>query len=184
MKPLFTISALFILLLSTSFAQENLSRVDVKLNMGMTRLGTGDMNVFHIENEISYRLNDWFSTSASLAYGKSDAGVSLTSSYYQLNANLFLSPFRNTGRHNFKIGGGLSGMNISEVRISSYATLPDGQVDIDHTYSNWNAGGFNIIIEHEYRFMDRYLIGGKLFTQPYTTGDINSGLLLKLGVSL
>ncbi|HDO27853.1 MAG TPA: hypothetical protein ENH02_07030 [Bacteroidetes bacterium] len=39
------------------------------------------------------------------------------------------------------------------------------------------------LMEDSNIFSNNFLIGLKLFTQPYTNGDINSGIILKFGLA-
>ena len=57
-------------------------------------------------------------------------------------------------------------------------------VDTDYDFDNSNSLGFNIIIENSYLITDKFLVGLKLFTQPYNNGDINSGLMSKCGLKI
>jgi len=165
-------------------AQDNHKKFDVKFGVGISLLGTGDMTTINFENELNYKFSHYFSTSFTLNYGKSISGVYETSSYIQENLNIFISPFKNSRKNDFRIGTGFSIMNISD----SYYFEEECGVGIEQSspyhYDKRNSLGFNIIIENTYSINARFLIGLKLFTQPYTNGDINSGILLKCGLKL
>jgi hypothetical protein len=165
-------------------AQDKPKKFDIRFGIGISLLGTGDMTTINFENEINYKFSQYFSTSFSLNFGRSNSGVFETSSYIQGNLNIFVSPFRNNKKNDFRVGSGFSIMNISD----SYYFEPDCNVGTEqlspYHFNRRNSYGFNIIIEDTYSINDRFLIGLKLFTQPYTNGDINSGILLKLGLKI
>jgi len=165
-------------------AQDKQEKFDIKFGIGISLLGTGDMTTINFENELNYKYNHHFSTSFTLNYGRSNSGVYMTSSYIQGNLNIYISPFKNNRKNNFRIGTGLSIMNISD----SHCIEQECGVGIKQSspchYNRRNSFGLNIIIEDTYSINDRFLIGLKLFTQPYSNGDINSGLLIKCGLKL
>ncbi len=164
-------------------AQISEQSFDVRFGVGRSILGTGDMRVTGFETELNYRINPYLTTSTSVNYGKSSNGVFLTTSYLQGNLNLFVSPFKNTRENDFRIGTGLSVMDVSDVYISE-SSFENGIPRYVYGYDDRTSIGFNIIIENTYALTDKYLIGAKVFTQPYTNGDINSGIIIKLGVRI
>jgi hypothetical protein len=184
MKTKLIISLLAILFSVRAFGQENVRKVDVRLGAGLSLLGSGDMVTFNYENELNIKLNKYFSTSVSLNLGRSNRGVFETASFTQGNLNVFLSPFKNTGRFDFRFGPGFTYYNISDAYISSQVWKNGILVSTNYKFDNRNSYGFNVIIEGSFLITERFLLGVKLFTQPYHNGDINSGGMLKLGVVL
>lgn len=164
--------------------QDISDKIDIRAGAGISLLGSGDMNTFNYENELNYKLNPYFTSSLSINLGRSNNGVYETASFTQGNLNLFISPFRNDKRFDFRLGTGLTYYNISDAyRQSAY--YEDGVlIDLDYIFDQRSSFGFNIIIENSYLLTNRLLGGFKLFTQPYFNGDINSGLLLKIGLKL
>jgi hypothetical protein len=75
-------------------------------------------------------------------------------------------------------------MNISD----SYYFAQQCGVGIEQAspyhFDKRTSSGINIIIEDTYSISEKYLLGLKLFTQPYFNGDLNSGILLKFGMKL
>ncbi len=136
-----------------------------------------------IENELNYFINNFFSTSISAGYGRSNSGVFETSSFVQGNLNIYISPFKNSKKNDFRIGTGMSYMNISDAYLES-VNYENGIIDEDYRFDNRNSIGINIILENTYSITDKIMLGLKLFTQPYKNGDINSGLMLKLGLKI
>ncbi len=140
------------------------------------------MTTMNFENEISYRISQYFTASFTLNYGRSNSGVYATSSYIQENMNIFVSPFKTNRINDFKTGTGFSIMNISD----SYYFEQDCGVGTEQSspchFDKRNSSGVNIIIEDTYSIKEKYLIGLKLFTQPYFNGDVNTILLLKFGL--
>lgn len=164
--------------------QEKTGNLDFRLGAGISLLGSGDMVTFNYENEMNYKLNQYFTSTASINLGRSNYGVSETASFVQGNFNIFLSPFKNNKRFDFRVGTGLTYYNISDAYESSQLWENGVLVDIDYEFDKRKSFGYNIIIENSYSLTNRFLIGLKLFTQPYFNGDINSGLLLKLGLKI
>lgn len=161
-------------------SQNKESNWDIRLGAGYSLLGSGDYFTFNYETELNYKLNHYFTTSASFDLGKSIRGVSGTASFKQGNLNLFLSPFKNNKKNDFRIGTGLTYYTITDTPGSiSY--------DVNGTWVTWylldtrSAFGFNIILEDSYLLSRKLLLGIKLFTQSYYHDDINTGVLVKLG---
>lgn len=165
-------------------AQDANKKLDFKFGVGKSLLGTGDMRTINFENEINYKINNYFSSSFTLNFGYSDYGVFKTSTYFQGNLNVFISPFKNNKKNDFRIGTGLSIMNVFD---SYYIPHDDGVVlnqSSAYYFDKRNSSGLNIIIEDTYSFKGKYLIGLKLYSQPYFNGDLNTGILLKIGLKL
>ena len=68
--------------------------------------------------------------------------------------------------------------------ISSQVWKNGVLIDTNYKFDNRNSYGYNLIIEGTFLITERFLLGVKLFTQPYHNGDINSGALVKVGVLL
>jgi hypothetical protein len=164
--------------------QEKADKLDLRLGAGISLLGRGDMRTFNYENEINYTLNNYFSSSLSINLGRSNYGVFEMASFTQGNLNFYLSPFKNNKRFDFRIGTGLTYYGISDSYKHYYEYINGQLVNIDYTFENRISFGYNIVIENSYLLTDRFLIGIKLFSQPYFNGDKNSGILLKLGLKI
>ncbi len=164
-------------------AQPGTSGMDVRFGVGPSFLGSGDMRAIMFENEWNIQLTPLLSTSLSIGYGRSDNGVWLSASFIQGNANLFLSPFGNKKRNDFRLGGGLSILKVSDVYIQS--TGFNGQeFDVDHKFETRKTLGFTIAAENTYALTERFLIGIKVFGQSYGNSDSNTGILFKTGIIL
>ncbi len=163
-------------------AQENPGRFDLRFGMGYSLMGNGDMNIIGFENELNFKISNYFSTAFALNYGRSNSGVYATTSFIQGNLNVFISPFRNNRKNDFRVGTGLTLMNVSDTyREDNYWNGVITEPYLDKR----SAFGYNIIIEDSYSITDRFILGMKIFTQLYyTTGDINSGITVKFGVKL
>ena len=181
-------TSIFLILLLFSiplFAQEENRNFDIRFGVGRTILGSGDMITLTFENELNYKINPYFTTALSLNYGRSNYGVFETASYVQGNLNLYLSPFKNTKRNDFRVGTGISLYQVSDAYLVSASYDSRGNlIEADYDFDERSSYGYSIILEDTYTIKTRFLIGLKLFTQPYFNGDINSGLLLKAGVKL
>jgi len=179
----------FILLSAILFSlhavgQENTNKFDFRLGAGVSLQGTGDMRTFNYENEVNYQLNRYFTSSISINLGRSNYGVFETSSFLQGNLNIFISPFRNNRRFDFRLGTGITYYNVNDAYILYKHWVGGVLVYADYEFDNRNSLGFNIIIENTYLLTDKFLVGLKLFTQPYINSDINSGVMLKLGLKI
>lgn len=165
-------------------AQETASKLDLRFGIGTSLLGTGDMRTLMFENELNLNLNKYFALEGGLGYAKSNDGIFEQSSFIQLNANIYISPFKNNRKNDLRLGTGLSWYAVSDVYQSS-VTLQNSQlIDIAHKLDKRNSIGFNVVVENTYSITEKYMLGLKLFTQPYQNGDINSGILLKFGVKI
>lgn len=180
-------SLLFVFLLFSMplFAQDETKNFDVRFGVGRTILGTGDWRTITLENELNYSINSYFTTALSANYGRSNRGIYGTASYIQGSLNIFLSPFKNTKRNDFRIGTGVSLLNVSNVRVlSSRSNAKGEEIDIEYGFSERSSFGYNIVLEDTYTVKSKYLLGLKVFTQSFFSGDINSGVLLKIGAKI
>lgn len=168
----------------TANAQGTESKLDLRFGIGGSFLGTGGMRTIMFENEANLQLNRYLALGGGLGFAKSHNGVIDQASFLQLNANVYISPFKNIRKNDFRIGTGLSWYSVSD----SYQLLSishNGEiVDSEHKSDKRNSLGFNAVVENTYSVTERLLLGLKLFTQPYQNGDINSGILLKFGVRI
>jgi hypothetical protein len=178
---------IIILLIGTTqiVAQKRIGKMDWRFGTGISLLGTGDMRTINFENEINYKYNQYFANSISLNCGRSIFGLYESSFFIQGNLNIYISPFGNDNKNDLRFGTGLSYYNISD----NYEQIPvydnNGQlIHADHEFSNRNAIGFNIIVESSHMITERFMMGLKFFVQPYLNGDINTGILLRLGFKL
>ena len=184
MKIKTTLLITLIALSLPAMGQKKSGNLDFRLGAGVSLLGTGDMVAFNYENEINYKLNRYFTSSASINLGRRNYEFSEIASFVQGNLNIFLSPFKNNKRFDFRIGTGLTYYTISDAYESRRHWVNEVLVDVNYEFDKRNSFGCNIIIENSYSLTNRFLIGLKLYTQPYFNGDINSGVFLKLGLKL
>jgi len=181
-KILIIISVIFFSL--QAVGQDSFNKFDIRVGVGTSLLGSGDLIAFNYENELNLKLNQYFTSSVSINLGRSSSGVYANASFVQGNLNAFFSPFKNNKRFDFRIGTGLTYYSISDTRIISQYWQNGVLVDTDYELDNRNSLGFNINIESSYLITNKFLVGLKLFTQPYNNGDINSGVMLKFGLIL
>lgn len=184
MKRIIFVLAVLTAVVFPAICQENPNKYDIRLGTGVSLMGSGDMIAFNYENELGLKFNKYFTGSLSIHFGRSNSGVFETASFTGGNLNFYISPFRNNRRFDFRIGSGLSYYNVSDVYVMSVEYSGGQLIDIDYAFDERNSFGYNIIIENSYLLTNRFLIGVKLFTQPYFNGDINSGVLLKLGMNI
>jgi len=176
---------LFVVLLVSTlqlYSQEETGKFDFRFGIGVAFLGPVDMKTVTFENELNYKLSNYFAASLSVDYGKSFSGIYESASYLQGNLNLFISPFRNNRKNDFRVGAGFSLMNVSETYgQAEYCGVGLPPNYTEPLFDNRDSFGYNIIIEDVYNISKKFLVGLKLFTQPYTNEDINSGVLVKAG---
>jgi hypothetical protein len=184
MKTKTLILSVLLLLTLQLRAQVKQEKYDFRMGTGVSILGTGDMITLNVENEFNFKISPNFSNSVSLNYGKSNLGIRKSASFIQGNINIFVSPFGNKKKNDFRIGLGLSYYDISDAYIESSRTH-NGQPDVViYKLDKRNALGFNIIIEQTYSISNSFLMGFKLFTQSYFNEDINTGAILKFGFKI
>ncbi|HEY6915427.1 MAG TPA: hypothetical protein VI413_12185 [Paludibacter sp.] len=187
-----TVLLLIVLVFALSVsAQENRHRFDFKIGTGLGFMGSGDLPALCFENELNYKLNSYLSTSLSLGIGRTPKDIYTHNDYLLGSLNLFISPFKNTGRNNFKIGGGFTLINET--------SLYDPNVYYDRNNRDFNEGaynngfdyltrmvnGFSVMLEDEYMINSKFLVGGKLFvTGGEKEGGVVSGAMIKLGIVL
>ena len=180
------LALVFALILGDSYGQQDLnaSKFILKLSGGAGIAGTGDMQMVLLENSLDFKINNYFTPSISVMYGKSDKGVFLTSSMIQGNVNLFFSPFKNNKVNNFKIGTGISFMNISNFYETARFFEAGAYLYSEYAFDKYNTTGLNIILEDDYQLTNRFMIGLKVFTRMYQNGDLIIGTTVNFGVNL
>jgi len=177
---------IFILTVSLSlalFAQEPTSKFDIRMGLGSSLIGSGDMITTAFENELNYRVNSHFTISPSIGFAKSNYGVNEIANYTQSNMNLFYSPFRNTKSMDFRVGLGASFIEYNYSFEYEGITLSNGREYSRYEFPVEKSFGVNVIVENTVKLSPRMLLGLKAFTQMYF-GNINSGLMVKVGYTL
>ena len=167
----------------TAKTQNSESKLDLRFGIGRALLGTGDMRAIMFENELNLNLNEYFVLGGGLGFGKSDYGVFDQASFIQVNTNIYYSPFRNNRKNDFRIGTGLSWYSVSDVNIISFY-INGQRYDSDVELDSRNSIGYNVILENTYSITEKMMLGLKVFFQAYQSSDVNSGVLLKIGVRI
>jgi long-subunit fatty acid transport protein len=181
MKQLFLI---LIALSSSPLLMAQTSKFELRAGIGSSFLGTGDMRTITLENELYYALNDYFTFGGGIAVAHSNRGVFEQASFLQANSNLFISPFRNNRRLDWRLGTGISWYGISDVRPISFKHENGSLVHAEYQLDRRNAPGINAITEVSYLMNDRFFAGVKLFSQFYSNADRNTGAMLRVGLKL
>ena len=159
---------------------------EVKLGVGVSFLGTGDVYVLKLEGEAIHRWNRHFSGSLAIGAGYGDSRWYENQEYttlfvrnttVHLDGNFFFSPLGNDRAYNFKIGTGPSLMYVRDQSYRSYPGWPQSEGSPEHRFS---LGG-SIIVEQEVRIRQQYTIGLKTMFQPYLNGDGAVTMLVKVG---
>jgi len=168
----------------TAKGQEKVGKLDFRIGCGVSLLGSGDMTTFVYENELNYKINNYLTSAVSINLGRSNYGAYKNSAFTQGNLNILLSPFKNNKKSDFRIGTGLTYYTVSDAYITSSSYRNGQVVDVVYNIESRNSYGINVVIENTSRISDKLFWGAKLYTQPYFNGDINTGILLKLGMKI
>ncbi|GHT19958.1 hypothetical protein FACS189429_8010 [Bacteroidia bacterium] len=163
-------------------AQTYSNKFDLKIGTGLGFMGWGDRITMGFENELNYKVNNYFTAAIGIGTGRSINNAEGQNDYLQGSISVFISPFKNNGRNNFRIGGGYTYINETTTYIGMIYYVP--YYSIRYTYATQSHNAFNIIVENEYRINARFLIGVKAFTTGRIDGGILSGGMVKLGVAL
>lgn len=177
---------LVVLLLTISnLASQNYNKdFSYKLNSGWGFLGDGDLPTLSLENEFAYNINHYLSTSLILGIGRNMETSKANSDYLFGSFDMYISPFENNKRNNFKIGGGYTYIDISNTYVIVRFYDSGEKYDFYNYYPN-RQHAFNIIIEDEFKINSRFMIGLKSYTIGNNDqGGILSGVSLKLGITL
>lgn len=163
-------------------AQTKDKRVDIRLGAGMTYIDKNS-SISTFEVETNRKLSSYFAVGASLAFGRDAADKFNMTSFEKVQLNLFVSPFKNNRRNDFRIGAGIGYFDIAGYQATGMQF--DAEATKHHSYKN-SSFGFNFSVENSYMLTNRFFIGIKAFAEPYLKETINTnyGAILKLGVKL
>lgn len=184
---------LFIVFVSglSLMAQVNTHKFDFKIGTGIGLMGSGDLTALCFENELNYKLNSYITTSVSVGIGRTPKDIYRHNDYLLGSLNLFISPFKNTRRNNFRIGGGYTLINetcVYDQHMYDHmlnGTFTEERYNSELEYMTRIVSGFSMILENEYMISSKFLIGGKLFiTGGKSEGGVISGGMIKLGILL
>ncbi len=161
----------------------NASTVDVKLGVGASFLGSGDLLVGKLDGELTKKWNRFLSNSVALNFGYGDDNWYSDYPWQRtftthLDGNVFLSPFGNHHRYNLKLGTGLSLMYVADSYLLADRGFPGRRQDRRASL------GYCMIVEQEIAVGKRGLVGLKTMIQPYLNGDIATSVMLKVGRKL
>ncbi len=159
------------------------SSFDFNFGVGTSFIGAGDFVTLMFENEVGLNLNPYFATSLSLGYGKSNYGAFDAVSFLQTNLNLFISPFKNVKRNNFRIGLGIAHYKSDYYYRSSVWFINEEVVDEEYIFKMENTFGTSIVLENTYLITSKMMLGVKLFSILHG-GPTNSGVVLRVGMKL
>lgn len=182
MKFLVPLLILIFCSLQNMEAQENNQKSsDLRIGLASSFMGSGDFWAHSLSVEFNQTLNPYFTYSLGLSSGRSDHQFLTTASFFQANTNLYWSLFKNNRRNDFRMGTGLSYAWFSDAAIHTKRS-EGGQVMV--AFEPRSSLGLNLIVENTFALTDRFLLGLKVFSQPYFNEDINTGIMLKFGVRL
>jgi hypothetical protein len=172
----------FFIIQAGQLMSQSTARHEFRLGFGPSLLGTGDMRCLAIENEYNYRLNSYFKIAAAVQVGSSENGVFIHSNFRQAGLNLYLSPFKNTGKGDFRIGTGLNYYRAYNVYAGS-TTIVNGVIVDETIVRGWEkSAGVAIQMEYSRMVTSALSLGLKAYSNPYFNGDIQSGILLRAGI--
>jgi hypothetical protein len=166
--------------------QDYSNKLDLKVGIGPGFITWGDLLGICFETELNYKINKYFTAAASFGIGRADRHNEFDehNDYLQGSVNVFLSPFGNNRRNNFRIGTGYTFINQTTAYVWNINRIDNYKLYIQDRRSEHC---FNMIIEDEFKITPRLMIGAKLFL----TGNLNIkqgaemwGGLIKFGVVL
>ncbi|WP_116127555.1 hypothetical protein [Lewinella sp. IMCC34183] len=186
------VSAVRYLLLLCSFlfirpeasAQDH--RWDVRFGAGSTLLTLHSRVIASVEGEVNFTLNRYFTLAGSVGAADSDAGeFSPKITFLRSDVGVFISPFTNQRKHDFRLGVAGSYLTVDSPARSTVTTV-NGEV-VHATYENERRGGFGgaVYVDHTYTVTDRVLLGLRLAARAYdNTLESNVDALLRIGLRL
>ncbi len=162
------------------------TKVPMEIHMGIGRalLGSGDVITTQMETELNLKLNKYITLGENVTFGKGGWYDYRFTNYIQINSNVFVSPFKNTGKGDFRLGTGLSYSNVTDVQIIEEQIISNNIKYKRSIVDNRHTMGVNITIDYNHAVNNRVIIGGRLINQQYLNGDINTGIYLKCGIKL
>lgn len=182
MNKFYLIIVISILTISALSSQN--SKFSYHLNTGWGFLGDGDLPALSLENELTYNIDHYFSTSVILGIGRNLVTEHAQSDYLLGSLDLYISPFKNNRRNNFKLGGGYSYIDISNTYVIVRYYDNGTKYDFYDYYTN-RQHAFNITVEDEFKINSRYMVGIKAYIiGNKDQGGILSGFSFKLGIAL
>ena len=160
----------------TLAAQEN-SLLQYKIGVGTSLSGAGDVIFYEINNGLNLKLNSYIDGDFNLTYGAPIANRFVPSaSLVKTDINILFSPFKNTKKLGFRIGGGASYYYSPRVFEKSSRTENGVLVDIQYENETISAFGLNTIIEFLVNLNDQSKISLQGHISFYQESiDINSG---------
>jgi len=163
-------------------SQEFSHQINYKVGMGFSLLGTGDMWVYSLDNELTVSLNKYFSGAIAYNVGQKSIKASSTSAerfsnYHLAGVGINVAPFSNERRNVFSIGTGISYFNQNSVYKSTQ--LDDYPI---YDYNSSKAFSMQIGLANEYKINDNISFGGKVFSNATIRNGVNiSGLVFRVG---
>ena len=173
---------LFILLLiSLSSTAQTSKHLDFKIGIGASRNFNYDGIAINFENEFNWRINKLFTAAYTMNFGFTIAIFDKTY-FIQNNLNLFYYPFKQPKLSEFRIGTGLSQLNLLE-RIKNHTVI--GGVKSETTTNTFIFPfGLNVIFENDFKLSPTLNFGVKAYTQLYSENNINVGIMFKTSIKL
>jgi len=190
MKQFFFLITIFQISVSSVLAQTSIlldtPKNTIKVGIGPTLFGYGDIRGIMQYTEYRRQL---------LPYLQVGAGFSLaqaSSTYYRwqqaaaktLDLNFAFIPFRSSRQH-FKIGAGISNRHLTDIYNIGSSTYDRGPTPIlieEYEKQEFNSVGYTALLEYEYFFAERWVIGTRASFQNYRLGStvlflgINGGI--------
>ena len=185
----FTFLFLFLLFTLYSVAQtrQYTEGFDLRVGAGKVMVKDDQTTVLTItEAEVNYKMCPFITYNIAGNYATNRNETKQHTSYYQGNANIFLSPFKNNGKMDFRIGTGLSYSHLVTHKAGDIRSL-NTNTYIGQTapiFGTRNAFGYNLMVENTFTLGQHLVFGVKAFAQRYKDVQSNQGVILKLGVNL
>ncbi len=159
---------------------------EVKVGVGTSLLGTGDVLVAKLEGEAIHQWNRILSGSVAVGIGYGDtqwydpdefSTLFSRDAIVHLDGNAFVSPFGNDKLYQLKLGTGPSVMYVRDESYRDYTGFIWRRESLEQRFSL----GASMIVEQEVRLRQSYTAGLKAMFQAYLNGDVSPTLLVKMG---
>ncbi|MEZ7936231.1 MAG: hypothetical protein QMB99_03490 [Paludibacteraceae bacterium] len=162
-------------------AQQYSNKFEFKIGTGIVLIEKGTYNS-SFENEIGYKLNKLLAASMAISTGRSFDSSVEHNDYLQGGLNIFISPWKNINRNNFKLGIGYALMNRSKTNLHNI--FEESKYCKEYIYTSNVVNGINFILENDYKINSLFTAGGKIYLGMFERSDLTYGAMLHFGIAL
>lgn len=162
----------------------SVKKFDYRIGFGRSITGTEDIWHTTFTNQLNYKITEYWASAVSIDFGISEEHIRVRRNFLQGNVDMYFSPFKNSGKNDFRIGSGISGVRMANVIKENWTTFEDTANTTNYRFGQIYTSGLNFILKNTYKIRPKNLIALKVYTQSYFNDDINSGIQLKFGFVL